>query len=216
MLPNPVLTRLSGHSTQTPLLSNPLMSPFDTQVSHERQICLRFHRILKVILEMAFLRDGSPSSRVGECCAVGHGSVVKIATPPYKLASNRRVNHVSPWNLWVPRKTIGYLLCTTSSFVHHFKAMGEFKPESQSSNAQFLFNSTSVFFCPLWPWNLMNGLENNRTPLLYYVKLCPWFQSHQWIQTGATLSPETFNSGQNRRFFCPVWPRNLTDDREKP
>ena len=30
------------------------MSPFDTQVCHERQICLRFHRILKVILEMTF------------------------------------------------------------------------------------------------------------------------------------------------------------------
>ena len=34
--------------TQTPLLSNPLM------VCHECQICLRFHWILKVILEMAF------------------------------------------------------------------------------------------------------------------------------------------------------------------
>ena len=41
-------------ATQTPLFSNPLMSPFDTQVYHECQICLRFHRILTVILEMAF------------------------------------------------------------------------------------------------------------------------------------------------------------------
>ena len=30
------------------------MLPFDTQECHERLICLRFHRILKMILEMAF------------------------------------------------------------------------------------------------------------------------------------------------------------------
>ena len=40
--------------TQTPLFSNTLMLPFDNQVCHECQICLRFHWILKVILEMAF------------------------------------------------------------------------------------------------------------------------------------------------------------------
>ena len=28
---------------------------------------------------------------------------------------------------------------------------------------------------------------NNRTPLLYYVKLCATFQSHWWIQTGVTV-----------------------------
>ena len=30
---------------------------------------------------------------------------------------------------------------------------------------------------------LMEDLEKNSTPLLYYVKLCASFQSHQWIQT---------------------------------
>ena len=34
-------------------------------------------------------------------------------------------------------KKIGHLLYTMSSFVHHFKAIGEFKMESQSRNAQF-------------------------------------------------------------------------------
>ena len=38
-------------ATQTPLFSNPWMLPFDTQLC---QICLRFHQILKLILEMAF------------------------------------------------------------------------------------------------------------------------------------------------------------------
>ena len=41
-------------ATQTPLFSNPLMLLFDTQVCHKREIYLRFHQILKVILEMAF------------------------------------------------------------------------------------------------------------------------------------------------------------------
>ena len=44
----------SYQASQTPLFSNPLILRFDTQVCHEHQICLRFHRILKVILEIAF------------------------------------------------------------------------------------------------------------------------------------------------------------------
>ena len=40
------------------------MSPFDTQVYHEHQICLRFHRILKVILEMAFSAHCTPIWKV--------------------------------------------------------------------------------------------------------------------------------------------------------
>ena len=30
-------------------------------------------------------------------------------------------------------------------------------------------------------------LKNNRTPFLYYIKLCASFQSHRWIQTGVTV-----------------------------
>ena len=56
-----------------------------------------------------------------------------------------------------PWKTIGYLFYTTSSLVHHFKAMGEFKLESQSGKAQF--GSKSAIFCPVWPWNLADDLE---------------------------------------------------------
>ena len=47
-------TLCAYQATQTPLFLNPLMLPFDTQVCHEHQICLRFHWMLKVILEMAF------------------------------------------------------------------------------------------------------------------------------------------------------------------
>ena len=110
-------------------------------------------------------------------------------------------------------------------------------------------------------------LENNRVPLLYYIKFCASFQSHWWIQTGVTVRKrlisirvkigdfflsrltlkfdrwpwktiahlfytmssfvhhfkamgeftwsyilETLNLGQNRWFFCPVWPWDLVDD----
>ena len=56
-----------------------------------------------------------------------------------------------------PWKSIGHLFYTTLRFVHHFKAIGEFKLELQSGNAQF--GSKSAIFCPLWPWNLMDDLE---------------------------------------------------------
>ena len=41
-------------ATQTPLFSNTLMLPFDTQVCHEYQICFTFRWIMKVILEITF------------------------------------------------------------------------------------------------------------------------------------------------------------------
>ena len=101
------------------------------------------------------------------------------------------------------------------------------------------------FFCPAWPWNLTDDLENNRAPLLYYITLCAAFQSHWYIQTGVTVrrcshygtssilrqalciiskpsvksnlsySLEMLYLGKNWRFFCPVWPWNLMDDLEK-
>ena len=55
-----------------------------------------------------------------------------------------------------PWKTIGHLFYATSSFVHHFVAIGEFKLELQPGNAQSGSNST-IFFTSvtlmfdLWP-----------------------------------------------------------------
>ena len=43
------------------------------------------------------------------------------------------------------------------------------------------------FFCPVWPWNLIDDLEKNRIPLLCYFKLCVSFDSHRWIQTRVTF-----------------------------
>ena len=55
-----------------------------------------------------------------------------------------------------PWKTIGHLFCTISSFMHHFKAMGEFKLKLQSRSAQFRPKSATLF--PVWPRNLMDDL----------------------------------------------------------
>ena len=41
--------------------------------------------------------------------------------------------------------------------------------------------------CPVWPWNLMDDLGNNRAPLLCCFKLCATFHSHRWIQTGVAV-----------------------------
>ena len=51
--------------------------------------------------------------------------------------------------------TIGHLFYATSSFVHHFVTIGEFKVEWQSGNAQF----GSTILLAVWPWNLMDELE---------------------------------------------------------
>ena len=55
-----------------------------------------------------------------------------------------------------PRKTIGHLFYATSSFVHHFVAIGEFELELQSGNAQSGWNST--IFRAVRPWNLKDDL----------------------------------------------------------
>ena len=56
-----------------------------------------------------------------------------------------------------PSKTIGRLFYATSSFVHHFIAIGEFKLELESGNAQSGSNAT--LFRAVWPWNLTDDLE---------------------------------------------------------
>ena len=84
--------------------------------------------------------------------------------------------------LW---KTIGYLSYTTSSFVYHYKSIGELKLKLQSGNAQFGSKSAFFVLCDLEIWWMT--LENNRAPLLYYIKLWVSFKIHRWIQIGVTV-----------------------------
>ena len=60
------------------------------------------------------------------------------------------------FGIW-PWKTKGHLFYATSSLVHHFVAIGDFKLELQSGNAQF--GSNSMIFRAVWPWNLTDDLE---------------------------------------------------------
>ena len=64
------------------------------------------------------------------------------------------------FEVW-PWKTIGHLFYATSSFVHHFVAIGDFKLELQSGNAQFGSNST--IFRAAWPWNLTYDLQQGKS-----------------------------------------------------
>ena len=84
-----------------------------------------------------------------------------------------------------PWKTIGHLFYATSSFVHHFVAIGEFKLELQSGNANL--GQIRRFLEPsdLEIWWMT--LKNNRAPLLSNIKLCASFHRHMWIQTGVTV-----------------------------
>ena len=86
---------------------------------------------------------------------------------------------------WMTLKTIGHLFYTTLSFVHNLKAIGIFKLELQSGNAQF--GSKLVFFVPGNLENWQRTLKDNRAPLLYHVKLCASFQIHWWSQTWVTV-----------------------------
>ena len=99
-----------------------------------------------------------------------------------------------------PRKTIGHFFFTTSSFVHNFKSIGEFKLVLQSKNAQF--GSKLVICYPVWRWNLMDDLGNNRAPFYPLQALCS--------------IPETPNLGQIRRFLEPcdlvIWRMNLKNN----
>ena len=84
-----------------------------------------------------------------------------------------------------PWKIIGHLFYTTLSFVQHFKAIGIFKLELQSGNAQFgsklvIFLSRVTLKFDVWPWKTIGHL------FYYYVKICASYQIHWWSQTWVT------------------------------
>ena len=102
---------------------------------------------------------------------------------------------------WSQLKTIGHLFYATSSFVQHFVAIGEFKLELQSGNAQSGSNST--IFKAVRPWNLTDDLgKQEGTSSMLLQALCSI--SYPLVNSILSYSPETLNSGQNRRFFSRV------------
>ena len=95
---------------------------------------------------------------------------------------SRVTRELEIWWMTLKIKRTPLLYCI--KFVQHFKAIGIFKLELQSGNAQF--GSKLDFFVPgdFESWRMT--LKNNRAPLLYYVKLCLSFQIHLWNQTWVT------------------------------
>ena len=98
---------------------------------------------------------------------------------------------------WSQLKTIGHLFYATSSFVQHFIAIGEFKLELQSGNAQSGSNST--IFSAVWPWNFKDDLEQGKS------------EGFDSCDRPSNLTQIGFESS----IFQPLWPRNLMDDPEK-
>ena len=106
-------------------------------------------------------------------------------------------------------KITGRLFYTTLSFVEHFQAIGIFKLELQSGNAQF--GSKLAIFCPGWLWKLMYDLEKQQgTSSLLRLALC--ITSNPLAKSNFSYSLETLKSGKNCRFFprvtlkIDVWP----------
>ena len=70
-----------------------------------------------------------------------------------------------------PCKTIGHIFYATSSFVHHFVPIGEFKLELQSRNAQFGSKSTIVL--AVWPRNFTDDPQTQKgTSSMLLQALC--------------------------------------------
>ena len=117
--------------------------------------------------------------------------------------------------VWPP-KIIRHLFYTTSSFVYQFKSIGWFKRKLQSGNAQF--GSKSAISCSVWPWNLMGDLGKQwAISSVLHQALC--IISNPSVNWNWSYSPETLNSGQNRRFFVlcdlEIWWMTLENNRAR-
>ena len=88
------------------------------------------------------------------------------------------------FDVW-PWKMIGHLFYATSSFVHHFVAISDFKLELQSGTPNLGQIRRVLEPCDLEIWQMT--LKNNRAPLQCYFKLRASFCSHWWIPTGVTV-----------------------------
>ena len=108
-----------------------------------------------------------------------------------------------------PWKTIGHLFYATSSYVHHFVAIGEFKLELQSGNAQFGSNLTIFKSCATlkfvgWPWKTIGHLFYNTLSFVPHFNVIGEFKLK--LQSGKA------QFGSKSTIFLAVWPRNFTHD----
>ena len=148
----------------------------------ENTICRAAWSQLKTIRHLFF----APSSFVHHFVAIGE-SKLELQSGNGQFGSKSTIFFscvTLQLDVW-PSKTIGHLFYSTSSFVHHFIAIGVFTLELESGNAQFGSNSTFLEPCALAIWRMT--LKNNLAPLLCYFKLNASFRSHCWIKTWVTV-----------------------------
>ena len=79
-----------------------------------------------------------------------------------------------------PQKIIGHLFYTTS-FVHHFKSIGEFKLKLQSGNAQFrsklaIFLSRVTLKFDGWPWKTIRHVFYTTSSFVHHFKAMGQFK----------------------------------------
>ena len=101
-------------------------------------------------------------------------------------------------------KTIGHLFYATSSFVHHFVPIGEFKLEIQSGNAQSGSNST-----------IFRAVRHCKTIAHLFYATSSFV--HHFVPIGEfklELQSGNAHSGSNLTIFRAVRPWNFTDDLE--
>ena len=115
------------------------------------------------------------------------------------------------FDVW-PSKTIGHLFYATSSFMYHFIAIGKFKLELESGNAQSGSNSTllksrvTLKFDRL-PWKTIGHLFYATSNFMYHFVAIGEFKLE--------LESGNAQSGSNSTLFRAVWPWNLTDYLQK-
>ena len=137
---------------------------------------------------------------------------VTVRKRPIWVKINDFFSHVTlQFDVW-PCKTIGHLFYSTSSFVRHFVAIGEFKLELQSGNPQFesklkkSFSRVTMQF-DVWPWKTIGHLFNVISSVVHHFVAIGDFKLE--IQSG------NGQFGSKSTIFIAVWPRNLTHDLEK-
>ena len=156
-------------NNRVPLLCyTELCAPFQSHRCIQTKVAVRKRSIrVKIgdfLSRMTFKFDGWPWKTIGHLFYVASSFVhhfITISEFRTKVTVWKRSIRVKIGELlscvrlkfdgW-PWKTIWHLFYVASSFMHHFVAIGEFKLELQSGNAQF--GSKSTIFRAVWPSNL--------------------------------------------------------------
>ena len=155
----------------------------------------------------------APSSFVYHFIAIGELKL-EIQSGNAQFGSKSTIFRVVwPCNLTYDlEKIVGHLFYATLSFMHHFKAIGEFKLELRSRNGQFgsismIFFSRMTFQFDVWPWETIGHLFYYASSFVHHLVAIGEFKLE--LQSGNA------QFGSNWTIFRAVWPWNLTDDLEK-